>query len=138
VLLLSHYVHTRHAVDLLRDSAGGVGYLLKDRVSDIAEFVESVRRIAHGGAAIDPEVVSQLLRHRGGRGPFGALTEREFEILGLMAEGRSNQSIGDRLALSPKTVETHIGAIFAKLGLAPDAVAHRRVLAVLMYLRSAG
>ena len=137
VLLLSHYVHIRHAVELLQESTGGVGYLLKDRVSDIDDFVGSVRRIARGGASIDPEVVAQLLQHKGGRGPFGALSEREFEILALMAEGRSNQAIGDRLVLSPKTVETHIGSIFTKLGLAPDTVANRRVQAVIMYLRSA-
>jgi DNA-binding NarL/FixJ family response regulator len=136
VLVLSQYVHTRHAVTLLTDSPGRVGYLLKDRVADIADFVDSVRRIAHGGASIDPEIVAQLLRHRGGSGPLGALTEREFEILGLMAEGHSNQAVGERLHLSSKTIETHVGSIFSKLGLPPATDGHRRVLAVLMYLRS--
>jgi DNA-binding NarL/FixJ family response regulator len=137
VLVLSQYVHTRHAVTLLTESPGRVGYLLKDRVADIADFVDSVRRIAHGGASIDPEIVAQLLRHRGGSGPLGALTERESEILGLMAEGHSNQAISDRLYLSSKTIETHVGSIFSKLGLPPATDGHRRVLAVLMYLRSA-
>jgi DNA-binding NarL/FixJ family response regulator len=137
VLVLSQYVHVRQAVELLRESSGHVGYLLKDRVADIRDFVDAVRRVARGGAAIDPEVVSQLLAHRGGQGPLGVLTEREAEILGLMAQGRSNQAIGERLSLSPKTVESHVGSIFTKLGLAPGAEDNRRVLAVLMYLRTA-
>jgi serine/threonine-protein kinase len=137
VLLLSHHVHTKHAVDLLRDFPGRVGYLLKDRVADIADFVDSVRRIARGGASIDPEIVAQLLSRRDQDGPLSALTDRELEILGHMAEGRSNQAIGERLHLSPKTVETHVGSIFSKLGLLPATEDHRRVLAVLMYLRRA-
>lgn len=111
--------------------------LLRDRVADIADFVDSVRRIANAGASIDPEIVAQLLRHRGGSGPLGAYTEREFEILGLMAEGHSNQAISDRLYLSSKTIETHVGSIFSKLALPPATDGHRPVLPVLVYLRSA-
>jgi DNA-binding NarL/FixJ family response regulator len=137
VLVLSQYVETRHAVKLLEHSSGRVGYLLKDRVSDIGEFLEVVRRIARGGAAVDPEVVAQLLRRRGEDSALEALTGREREILGLIAEGRSNQAICERLVLSPKTVETHVGSIFSKLGLLPTADDHRRVLAALMYLKYA-
>jgi len=137
VLVLSQYVEARHAIRLLRDAPEGVGYLLKDRVSDIGEFVEAVRRVAHGGSAIDPEVVAHLLRGHGEGSDLEALTGREREILALMAEGRSNQAICERLFLSPKTVETHVGAIFSKLGLLPGTDDHRRVLAVLMYLRNA-
>jgi DNA-binding NarL/FixJ family response regulator len=137
VLVLSQFVETRHAINLLRHAHERVGYLLKDRVSDIGEFVAVVRRIAHGGSAIDPEVVAQLLRRREERIALEALTEREREILALMAEGRSNQAISERLFLSQKTVETHVGSIFAKLGLLPAADDHRRVLAVLMHLKGA-
>jgi len=136
VLVLSQYVETRQAVKLLQNAPQRVGYLLKDRVSDIAEFTDAVRRIARGGSVIDPDVVAQLLR-RGGGGALEALTIRERDILDLMAQGRSNRAISERLFLSPKTVETHIGAIFAKLGLLPAADGHRRVLAVLAYLRNA-
>src|SRR5215472_9019054 len=113
-----------------------VGYLLKDRVGDIAEFTDAVRRVARGGSVIDPEVVARLLR-RGGGGALEVLTGRERDILALMAQGRSNHAIGGQLFLSPKTVETHVGAIFAKLGLLPAADDHRRVLAVITYLRNA-
>lgn len=134
VLVLSHYVETRQAIRLLKDAPARVGYLLKDRVSDIAEFGEAVRRIAAGGSVIDAEVVAQLLRRRDGDA-LGRLTGREQDILELMAQGRSNAAICAKLYLSPKTVETHVGSIFAKLGLLPAADDHRRVLAVLTYLR---
>src|SRR6266571_3481503 len=137
VLVLSQYVETRQAVKLLQTAPQRIGYLLKDRVSDIAEFADTVRRVARGGSAIDPEVVAHLLRRRGESSSFGELTGRERDILALMAEGRSNRAICERLFLSPKTVETHIGAIFAKLGLLPAADDHRRVLAVITYLRNA-
>ena len=137
VLVLSQYVETRQAIKLLQHAPQRVGYLLKDRVSDIAEFTETLRRIARGGSAIDPDVVAQLLRRRGEDSALGVLTSREQDILALIAEGRSNHAICERLSLSPKTVETHVGSIFGKLGLLPAADDHRRVLAVLMYIRSA-
>jgi DNA-binding NarL/FixJ family response regulator/class 3 adenylate cyclase len=137
VVVLSQYVETRHALKLLQETPDRVGYLLKDRVSDLADFVDAVRRIARGGSAIDPEVVSSLLGRRREHDVIDDLTDREREILGLMAEGRTNQAISEQLFLSPKTVETHVGAIFSKLGLQPAADDHRRVLAVLMYLRGA-
>jgi DNA-binding NarL/FixJ family response regulator len=137
VLVLSQYVETRQAIRLLQHSSARVGYLLKDRVSDIAEFADTVRRIARGGSVIDPDIVTRLLRHGGEDSALGDLTDREQEILALIAEGRSNHAICERLFLSPKTVETHVGSIFAKLGLLPATDDHRRVLAVLMYLRSA-
>ena len=137
VLLLSQYVETHHAVELLGDARGRVGYLLKDRVSDLAEFTEAVRRVAAGGSVIDPEIVARLVHRRRQRDPLEVLTEREREILALMAEGRSNQGICERLFLSPKTVETHVGRIFTKLGILPASEDHRRVLAVLRFLRQA-
>jgi DNA-binding NarL/FixJ family response regulator len=136
VLVLSQYVETRQAVKLLQNAPQRVGYLLKDRVSDITEFTDAVRRIARGGSVIDPEVVTRLLQ-RGGGGTLEALTGRERDILALMAQGRSNRAISEQLFLSPKTVETHVGAIFTKLGLLPAADDHRRVLAVITYLRNA-
>jgi DNA-binding NarL/FixJ family response regulator len=137
VLVLSQYVETRQAVKLLQNAPRRVGYLLKDRVSEIAEFTGAVRRIARGGSVIDPEVVAQLLRHRGEDSALADLTGRERDILALMAQGLSNRAIGKRLFLSQKTVETHVGAIFAKLGLLPAADDHRRVLAVITYLKNA-
>jgi DNA-binding NarL/FixJ family response regulator len=137
VLVLSQYVETRQAIKLLQHAPQRVGYLLKDRVSDIAEFAETLRRVALGGSAIDPDVVAQLLRRRGEDSALAGLTGRERDILALIAEGRSNRAICERLFLSPKTVDTHVGSIFAKLGLLPAADDHRRVLAVLMYIRSA-
>ena len=137
VLVLSQYVETRQAIKLLADTPERVGYLLKDRVSDIGEFCGSVRRIAQGGSVIDPDVVTRLLRHRGEDSALAVLTARERDILALMAQGRSNSAICERLYLSPKTVETHVGSIFTKLGLLPAADDHRRVLAVLTYIRNA-
>jgi DNA-binding NarL/FixJ family response regulator len=136
VLVLSQYVETRQAIRLLQDAPARVGYLLKDRVSDIAEFTSTMRRIARGGSMIDPEVVAQLLRRHGEDTNLADLTGRERDILALMAQGRSNRAICERLFLSPKTVETHVGSIFSKLGLLPAADDHRRVLAVLTYLRN--
>ena len=136
VLVLSQYVETRQAVKLLQNAPQRIGYLLKDRVSDIAEFTDAVQRIARGGSVIDPEVVAQLLRRRDDA-TLADLTSRERDILALMAQGRSNRAISDRLFLSPKTVETHVGAIFTKLGLLPAADDHRRVLAVITYLKNA-
>lgn len=135
VLVLSHHVETRQAIKLLQDTPQRIGYLLKDRVSDISEFTDAIRRIARGGSVIDPEVVAHLLRHRAD-GALAGLTSREHDILSLMAQGRSNRAIGERLFLSPKTVETHIGAIFTKLGLLPADDDHRRVLAVITYLKN--
>jgi DNA-binding NarL/FixJ family response regulator len=136
ILVLSQYVETRYAVDLVRDDPSGVGYLLKDRVTRVADLADAVRRVAAGGSVIDPEVVSRLLGRQRRHSPLDELTAREREILGLMAEGRSNQAIADRLVLELKTIEGHVRAIFAKLELEPAAEDHRRVLAVLAYLRS--
>jgi DNA-binding NarL/FixJ family response regulator len=135
VLVLSQYVETRHLARLMDDGSGGIGYLLKDRVADGSAFIDAVRRVAAGGSAIDPEVVARLLKRTVDE--LAALTDREREILGAMAEGLSNGAISEVLHLSPKTVESHVGAIFSKLGLEPASDQHRRVLAVLTYLRSA-
>lgn len=135
ILVLSQYVETTFAMRLVADGAGGVGYLLKDRVEDLDEFADAVRRIAKGGSVIDPEVVAQLVGRRRAKVPLDDLTEREREVLALMAEGRSNQAICDRLFLAPKTVEAHIANIFSKLELIPAPDDHRRVLAVLAHLR---
>lgn len=135
ILVLSQYVETSFALRLVADGAGGVGYLLKDRVEDLDDFADAIRRIARGGSVIDPEVVAQLVRRRRTRLPIDDLTEREREVLALMAEGRSNQAICDRLFLAPKTVEAHIANIYSKLELLPAPDDHRRVLAVLAHLR---
>lgn len=135
ILVLSQYVETSFALRLVADGAGGVGYLLKDRVEDLDDFADAIRRIARGGSVIDPEVVAQLVRRRRARVPLDDLTEREREVLALMAEGRSNQAISDRLFLAPKTVEAHIASIYSKLELLPAPDDHRRVLAVLAHLR---
>jgi DNA-binding NarL/FixJ family response regulator len=137
VMVLSQYIETRHVARLFDDGAGGVGYLLKDRVADGQEFIDSLERLVEGSSVIDPQVIAQLMR-RGRQGEeLDRLTGREREILAAMAEGRSNSAIGRDFFLSPKTVETHVGAIFSKLGLEPAADDHRRVLAVLAYLRAA-
>ncbi|MCE7008245.1 response regulator transcription factor [Kibdelosporangium philippinense] len=133
VLVLSQYVEERYAVELISSGAGGVGYLLKERVADVAEFVDAVNRVARGGTAIDQEVISQLMA-RGRRNPIDALTPREREVLGLMAQGMSNAAIAKSLTVSDGAVEKHVGNIFAKLGLEPSQEEHRRVRAVLAYL----
>jgi DNA-binding NarL/FixJ family response regulator len=135
VLVLSQYIEPEYALDLLSESAEGVGYLLKDRVSDIGEFAAAVRRVGEGGSALDPTVVSQLVGRRRKDDPLDDLSPREREVLGLMAEGRSNQAIGERLFITQRAVEKHVTAIFVKLRLPADAGDHRRVLAVLAFLR---
>jgi DNA-binding NarL/FixJ family response regulator len=136
VLVLSQYVEPHHAIQLLQGGAQGVGYLLKDRVADVAEVADALRRVAGGGSVIDPEVVTQLVGRRRTRDPIQELTDRERQVLALMAEGRSNQAIGERLYLSPKTVEAHVHSIFTRLGLHATPDDHRRVLAVLAFLRA--
>jgi DNA-binding NarL/FixJ family response regulator len=136
VLLLSQYVETTHALRLLEHGASGIGYLLKDRVSDVREFLAAVRRVGSGNSAIDPEVVAELVVRKRQRDLVGELTDRERDVLKLMAEGRSNSAISDALHLSPKTVESHVRSIFMKLELEPTEEDHRRVRAVLTYLRA--
>jgi DNA-binding NarL/FixJ family response regulator len=140
VLVFSQYIETRHAADLLGAAAGagaaGVGYLLKDRVGNVGEFVEALSRVADGGTALDPEVVTQLLRASRRTDGLGALTARDQDVLALMAEGRSNGAIAAALVISERAVEKHVANIFSKLGLAPSDADHRRVLAVLRYLGS--
>ena len=133
VLVLSQHVESRHAVDLV-GSGGGFGYLLKDRVLDVDEFLDAVERVSRGGSALDPEVVRQLLTPQ--TDALGTLTPREREVLGLMAEGHTNAGIAKQLWLTEKTVETHVSSILGKLGLSHSAEGHRRVLAVLAYLRA--
>ncbi|EOD67448.1 MULTISPECIES: response regulator transcription factor [Amycolatopsis] len=133
VLVLSQYVEESYAVELLSGGAGGVGYLLKERVADVGDFLDAVRRVAGGGTAIDPDVIAQLMA-RGRRNPLDALTARESEVLGLMAQGLSNTAIANSLVVSHGAVEKHIGNIFSKLGLEASAEEHRRVRAVLTYL----
>ena len=136
VLVLSQYVEPGYAMDLLAESAEGVGYLLKDRVSDVDEFASAVRRVAEGGSALDPTIVSQLVGRRRGTDPIDSLTPREREVLELMAEGRSNSGIASRLVVTERAVEKHVTSIFGKLRLPAAPADHRRVLAVLAYLRS--
>jgi len=138
ILVLSQYVETRYAIDLLREDPAGIGYLLKDRVTRLSELTDAVRRVADGGSVIDPEVVSRLLGRSRGHSALDELTRREREVLGLMAEGRSNLAIAERLSLDPRTIEGHVGTIFSKLGLEPAPEDHRRVLAVLTFLRAPG
>jgi DNA-binding NarL/FixJ family response regulator len=134
VLLFSQYIETRYAAQLLAGDAAGVGYLLKDRVADVAEFVDALTRVGTGGTALDPEVVSQLLRASRHTDGLAALTRREREVLALMAEGRSNAGIAAALVVSGGVVEKHVASIFGKLGLPPSEGDNRRVLAVLRYL----
>jgi DNA-binding NarL/FixJ family response regulator/class 3 adenylate cyclase len=136
VLVLSQYVEPAYAMELLADDAEGVGYLLKDRISDVDEFVAAVRRVAAGGSALDPAIVSQLIGRRRREDPLEKLTPREREVLELMAEGRSNQAIAERLFVTMRAVEKHVTSIFTKLGLSATDQDHRRVLAVLTYLHS--
>ena len=134
VVLLSQAIEAKRAVRLFAEHPHGFGYLLKDRILDVDDFAEAVQRVGRGGSAIDPEIVAQLVGRQRDHDPLGELTARELDVLALMAEGRSNQGIGKKLFLSPKTVEAHVHAIFTKLALAPAQEDHRRVLAVLAYL----
>jgi DNA-binding NarL/FixJ family response regulator len=134
ILVLSQYVEERYATELLANDSEGIGYLLKERVADVGDFIDACERVAAHGTVLDPEVVAQLLARRR-RGPFDGLTPREREVLGLMAEGRSNVGIARHLVVSDGAVEKHISSIFAKLGLATSDTEHRRVLAVLQYLQ---
>jgi len=136
LLMLSQYVEERYAVDLLAGDSRGIGYLLKDRVADVGEFLDTLRRVANGGAALDPEVVSQLLVRSGRQDPLERLSPREREVLELMAEGRTNGSIAESLVVTEGAVEKHVTSIFAKLGLPPADQAHRRVLAVLRFIEA--
>jgi DNA-binding NarL/FixJ family response regulator len=135
VLVLSQYVEEAYALELFGDGADGLGYLLKDRVGDLDRFVESVRRVGEGGSALDPEVVSRLLGRKRKEDPLEVLTPREREVLGQMAEGRSNNGIAEALVVTERAVEKHVTSIFTKLDLTPATEDHRRVLAVLAYLR---
>lgn len=135
VLVLSQYVEERYATELLAGSTVGVGYLLKERVADVGEFIGAVHRVANGGTALDPEVVAQLLTRSRRTDHLAALTPREREVLSLMAEGRSNAAIALQLTVSDGAIEKHISSIFSKLGLQPSDAEHRRVLAVLSFLR---
>jgi len=134
VLVLSQYVETQHAVDLVGEA--GTGYLLKDRVADLDALADAVRRVGSGGSAVDPAVVAQLVGRRRTVDPLERLSPREREVLAMMAEGRSNPAIAEHLFLTEKTIETHVGNIFAKLDLPPQPEVHRRVLAVLAYLKA--
>jgi DNA-binding NarL/FixJ family response regulator len=136
VLVLSQYVEPLYARELLSDRDGGVGYLLKDRVANVGQFLDAVRRVAAGGTAMDPEVIAQLLTRQARNEPLGRLTAREREVLGLMAEGRSNAAIAGRLFITEKAVGKHTNSIFSKLGLPPSEDDNRRVLAVLAYLNA--
>jgi DNA-binding NarL/FixJ family response regulator len=136
VLVLSQYIEEGYALELLSENAEGVGYLLKDRVADVERFTESVRRVGEGGSALDPEVVAQLLGRRRREDPLEELSPREREVLELMAEGRSNHAIAEAMVVTERAVEKHVTSIFGKLKLPPTAEDHRRVLAVLRFLRA--
>ena len=135
VLVLSQFVEEAYALDLIGDDAAGVGYLLKDRVADVAAFTDAIRHVSRGGSALDPEVVAQMLGRPRRRDPLANLSPREREVLTLMAEGRTNRAIADELVISVHAVEKHVTSIFSKLGLAPTVEDHRRVLAVLTFMR---
>ncbi|GAA2841883.1 response regulator [Crossiella cryophila] len=134
ILILSQYVEERYAADLLTSDLSGIGYLLKDRVADVEDFLRALNQVADGGTVFDPEVVAQLLARSRRQDPLATLTPREREVLGLMAEGRSNAGIGDALTITERAVEKYVGSIFTKLGLPQAGNDHRRVLAVLHYL----
>jgi DNA-binding NarL/FixJ family response regulator len=136
VLVLSQYIEEQYAIELIGEGHEGVGYLLKERITDISALIEAVRRVSDGGSVIDPQVVSQLLRRHREHDPLEELSDREREVLELMAEGRSNHAIATRLVISDRAVEKHVTSIFSKLGLPPADDDHRRVLAVLRYLRA--
>jgi DNA-binding NarL/FixJ family response regulator len=136
VLVLSQYIEEAYAMELLSSNAEGVGYLLKDRVADLDRFVDAVRRVGEGGSALDPEVVSRLLGRRRQADPLAEISPREREVLALMAEGRSNHAIATELVVTERAVEKHVTSIFTKLNLPPTADDHRRVLAVLTYLKA--
>jgi DNA-binding NarL/FixJ family response regulator len=136
VLVLSAYVEEASAMELLSDDAAGLGYLLKDRIGDVERFVEAVRRVGEGGSALDPEVVARLLGRRRREDPLEVLSPREREVLGLMAEGRSNHAIADGLVVTERAVEKHVTSIFSKLDLPPTVEDHRRVLAVLRFVEA--
>jgi DNA-binding NarL/FixJ family response regulator len=136
VLVLSQYCEERYAVDLIGDRAEGVGYLLKERVGDVDAFIDAVNRVASGGSALDPEVVSRMLGRRSRQSPLAELTRRERDVLAAMAEGKSNIGIAEDLFVTEAAVEKHVTGIFQKLGLGPTPTEHRRVLAVLTYVRS--
>jgi DNA-binding NarL/FixJ family response regulator len=138
VLVLLQYYEDEYALELIGDQPEGVGYLLKERVGDVEAFVQAVARVAAGGSALDPEVVGRMLGRRRGRGPLDSLSPRERDVLAAMAEGRSNQGIAEPLVVTEAAVEKHVTAIFQKLGLGPTTTEHRRVLAVLTYLRGSG
>jgi DNA-binding NarL/FixJ family response regulator len=136
VLVLSQYIEEQYAVELIGEASEGIGYLLKERITDVATLLDAVRRVAEGGSVIDPQVVSQLLRRHRHQDPLEELSEREREVLELMAEGRSNHAIAARLVISERAVEKHVTSIFSKLKLPPAEDDHRRVLAVLTFLRA--
>jgi len=138
VLVLSHYLESRYAMSLVEELPERSGYLLKDRVSDIGVLTDALRRIADGECVIDPTIVTRLIRHRRNVGPLSRLTDREREVLELMAEGHSNSGVCERLVLSPKTVEGHVNNIFRKLDIGDAPTSHRRVVAVLTFLRARG
>jgi DNA-binding NarL/FixJ family response regulator len=135
VLVLSQFYEESYALELIGDRAEGVGYLLKERVGDVAAFVDAVKRVAAGGSALDPEIVGRMLGRRRGESPLAGLTPRERDVLAAMAEGKSNLGIAEELVVTENAVEKHVGNIFSKLGLTPTNLEHRRVLAVLVYMR---